>query len=128
MMSNGLKDKAIYNDLLNPNAAQYPRCHNRPRFISHRLSGGSGPLPHTRPQAYEVRIRLNGKVSTTQVQASHVGNAIGLVKQLHEATVLGVKKLHRRLFAPLCGVNLLLLFDHLHTHFPGGATHPPQEP
>jgi hypothetical protein len=44
--------------------------------------------------AYEARIRLNGKVSTTQVQASDAGQAKKLVQsQFPTATVLSVKKL-----------------------------------
>lgn len=52
------------------------------------------PLPtafvnHT----YEARIRLNGKVSTTRVQASDAGQARKLVQsQFPTATVLSVKK------------------------------------
>lgn len=42
---------------------------------------------------YEARIRLNGKVSTTQVQASDAGQAKKLVQsQFPSATVLSVKK------------------------------------
>ena len=42
---------------------------------------------------YEARIRLNGKVSTTQVQASDAGQAKKLVQaQFPTATVLSVKK------------------------------------
>jgi hypothetical protein len=42
---------------------------------------------------YEARIRLNGKVSTTQVQASDAGQAKKLVQsQYPTATVLSVKK------------------------------------
>lgn len=42
---------------------------------------------------YEARIRLNGKVSTTQVQASDAGQAKKLVQQQFPgATVLSVKK------------------------------------
>jgi hypothetical protein len=52
------------------------------------------PLPtalvnHT----YEARIRLNGKVSTTQIRASDAGQARKLVQsQFPTATVLSVKK------------------------------------
>lgn len=43
---------------------------------------------------YEARIRLNGKVSTTKVQASDAGQAKKLVQsQFPTATVLSVKKL-----------------------------------
>jgi hypothetical protein len=42
---------------------------------------------------YEARIRLHGKVSTTQVQASDAGHAKKLVQsQFPTATVLSVKK------------------------------------
>ena len=42
---------------------------------------------------YEVRIRLNGKVSTTRVQASDAGQAKKLVQsQFPNATVMSVKK------------------------------------
>jgi len=42
---------------------------------------------------YEARIRLNGKVSTTQIQASDAGQAKKLVQsQFPSATVLSVKK------------------------------------
>ena len=42
---------------------------------------------------YEARIRFNGKVSTTQVQASDAGQAKKLVQaQFPTATVLSVKK------------------------------------
>ena len=42
---------------------------------------------------YEARIRLNGKVSTTQVQASDARQAKKLVQtQFPAATVLSVKK------------------------------------
>ena len=42
---------------------------------------------------YEARIRLNGKVSTTQVQASDAGQAKKLVQaQFPTATVLSVRK------------------------------------
>lgn len=47
-------------------------------------------LSHT----YEAKIRLNGKVSTTQVQASDAGHAKKLVQaQFPNATVLSVKRL-----------------------------------
>jgi hypothetical protein len=42
---------------------------------------------------YEARIRLDGKVSTTQVKASDAGQAKKLVQQqFPNATVLSVKK------------------------------------
>lgn len=42
---------------------------------------------------YEARIRLNGKVSTTRIQASDAGQAKKLVQaQFPSATVLSVKK------------------------------------
>jgi len=59
----------------------------------------SPELPSPQPTAlvnhtYEARIRLNGKVSTTQVQASDAGQAKRLVQsQFPTATVLSVKKL-----------------------------------
>jgi len=44
---------------------------------------------------YEARIRLNGKVSTTQVQASDAGHAKKLVQQQFPgATVLSVKRVN----------------------------------
>lgn len=44
-------------------------------------------------QTYEARIRINGKVSTTQVQASDAGQAKRLVQaQFPTATVLSVRK------------------------------------
>lgn len=44
---------------------------------------------------YEVKIRFDGKVSTTQVQASDAGHAKKLVQAQYGAkvTVLGVKKI-----------------------------------
>ena len=44
---------------------------------------------------YEVKIRLDGKVSTTQVQASDAGHAKKLVQAQYgpKVTVLGVKKI-----------------------------------
>ena len=42
---------------------------------------------------YEARIRLDGKVSTTQIKASDAGQAKKLVQQqFPNATVLSVKK------------------------------------
>jgi hypothetical protein len=55
-------------------------------------------LPLTLPAAlvlhtYEARIQLNGKVSTTQVQASDAGQAKKLVQaQFPTATVLSIRK------------------------------------
>lgn len=47
-----------------------------------------------RTHTYEARIRFNGKVSTTQIQASDAGQAKKLVQQqFPNATVLSVKKL-----------------------------------
>lgn len=45
---------------------------------------------------YEVKIRLGGKVSTTQVQASDAGHAKKLVQAQYgpSVTVLSVKKLN----------------------------------
>lgn len=63
------------------------------------LSASAPPAPPaSQPTAlvthtYEARIRLNGKVSTTQVQASDAGQAKKLVQsQFPNATVLSVKK------------------------------------
>jgi hypothetical protein len=44
---------------------------------------------------YEVKIRFDGKVSTTQVQASDAGHAKKLVQAQYgpKVTVLGVKKI-----------------------------------
>ena len=59
----------------------------------------SGPPPAVPSTAlvthtYEARIRLAGKVSTTQVQASDAGHAKKLVQaQFPPATVLSVKKI-----------------------------------
>lgn len=62
---------------------------------------GSGPLVPSGGQqcvraalhTYEARIRLDGKVSTTRVQASDAGHARKLVQsQFPNATVLSVKK------------------------------------
>jgi hypothetical protein len=43
---------------------------------------------------YEAKIRLDGKVSTTQVQASDAGHAKKLVQAQYgsKVTVLGVKR------------------------------------
>jgi hypothetical protein len=51
------------------------------------------PVVNLTTHTYEARIRLNGKVSTTQVQASDAGQAKKLVQsQFPNATVLSVKK------------------------------------
>jgi len=51
------------------------------------------PSVVTVAHTYEARIRLNGKVSTTQVQASDAGQAKKLAQQQFPgATVLSVKK------------------------------------
>lgn len=52
---------------------------------------GDVAINHT----YEARIRLNGKVSTTQVQASDAGQAKKLVQAQFgpSVTVLSVKKI-----------------------------------
>lgn len=60
------------------------------------------PTPSTPPltpptpvvlHTYEARIRLNGKISTTQVQASDAGQAKKLVQaQFPTVTVLSVQK------------------------------------
>ena len=68
--------------------------------VSHEIgTGGGGNAAAVSPVAinhtYEARIRLNGKVSTTQVQASDAGQAKKLV-QAHfgpSVTVLSVKKI-----------------------------------
>lgn len=72
----------------------------RPLFFVVALVAGMAPafaVPHPGVVAinhtYEARIRLNGKVSTTQVQASDAGHAKKLVQQqFPTATVLSVKK------------------------------------
>ena len=68
-------------------------------LLAFALAGPMAPtVPASPPIAlvthtYEARIRLNGKVSTTQVQASDAGQAKKLVQaQFPTATVLSVKK------------------------------------
>ena len=68
-------------------------------ILAFALAGPMAPaVPAFQPPAlvthtYEARIRLNGKVSTTQVQASDAGHAKKLVQaQFPTATVLSVKK------------------------------------
>jgi len=68
-------------------------------ILAFALAGPMAPaVPASSPTAlvnhtYEARIRLNGKVSTTQVQASDAGQAKKLVQaQFPTATVLSVKK------------------------------------
>ncbi len=68
-------------------------------ILAFALAGPMAPaVPPSPPIAlvthtYEARIRLNGKVSTTQVQASDAGQAKKLVQaQFPTATVLSVKK------------------------------------
>ena len=68
-------------------------------LLAFALAGPMAPaVPASQPPAlvthtYEARIRLNGKVSTTQVQASDAGQAKKLVQaQFPTATVLSVKK------------------------------------
>ena len=57
------------------------------------VSHPASPTVALTTHAYEVRIRLNGKVSTKQVQASDAGQAKKLVQsQFPTATVLSVKK------------------------------------
>ena len=62
-------------------------------------TGGGGTAAAVSPVAinhtYEARIRLNGKVSTTQVQASDAGQAKKLVQAQFgpSVTVLSVKKI-----------------------------------
>jgi hypothetical protein len=61
-------------------------------------TGGGGNAAAVSPVAinhtYEVRVRLNGKVSTTQVQASDAGQAKKLVQAQFgpSVTVLSVKR------------------------------------
>ena len=56
-------------------------------------SAHAGPGVIEVSHTYEARIRLHGKVSTTQVQASDAGQAKKLVQQQFPgATVLSVKK------------------------------------
>ncbi len=65
------------------------------------LQGGVPELPHSAPvvalvlHTYEARIRLNGKVSTTQVKANDAGHAKKLVQAQFgpSVTVLSVKRL-----------------------------------
>ena len=61
-----------------------------PHTFAHPIPGAVA-VYHT----YEARIRLNGKVSTTQVQASDAGQAKKLVQAQFGpgVTVLSVKKL-----------------------------------
>lgn len=68
-------------------------------FLALTLAGGMPcHLPVCQVSAFvnhtfEARIRLNGKVSTTRVQASDAGQAKKLVQsQFPNATVLSVKK------------------------------------
>ncbi len=64
------------------------------------VAGGMSTMPMTSPKGsvavlhtYEARIRLDGRVSTTQVKASDAGQAKNLVQQqFPKATVLSVKK------------------------------------
>jgi hypothetical protein len=57
------------------------------------VSVGEIPAVVAVTHTYEARIRLNGKVSTTRVQASDAGQAKKLVQaQFPTATVLIVKK------------------------------------
>jgi hypothetical protein len=58
-------------------------------FIASVSRAGNAAALHT----YEARIRFNGKVSTTQVQASDAAQAKKLVQaQFPTGTVLSVKK------------------------------------
>lgn len=69
-------------------------------FLSLSLACGTpGPLSPVPPAAfvthtYEARIRLKGKVSTTQVEASDAGQAKKLVQAQYgpSVTVLSVKR------------------------------------
>jgi hypothetical protein len=57
------------------------------------VSVGQDPCVVAVSHTYEARIRVNGKVSTTRVQASDAGHAKKLVQsQFPGATVLSVKK------------------------------------
>ena len=57
------------------------------------VSVGQSPSAVAVNHTYEARIRLNGKVSTTRIQASDAGQAKKLVQaQFPGATVLSVKK------------------------------------
>lgn len=57
------------------------------------VSVGQAPGVVAVNHTYEARIRLNGKVSTTRIQASDAGQARKLVQsQFPNATVLSVKK------------------------------------
>lgn len=53
------------------------------------------PVAVARTHTYQARIRLNGKVSTTQVQASDAGQAKKLVQAQYgpTVTVLSVKRI-----------------------------------
>jgi hypothetical protein len=57
------------------------------------ISAEESPAVVAVSHTYEARIRLNGKVSTTRIQASDAGHARKLVQaQFPTATVLSVKK------------------------------------
>lgn len=56
-------------------------------------SVGQDPSVVAVSHTYEARIRVDGKVSTTRVQASDAGHAKKLVQaQFPNATVLSIKK------------------------------------
>jgi len=90
---------------LSPLPSQFPI---QPRWMDAMLSAVilalalAAPAPPVFPASqptalvthtYEARIRLNGKVSTTRIQASDAGQAKKLVQsQFPTATVLSVKK------------------------------------
>lgn len=69
-------------------------------FLALSLAGGtpeplsSVPATAFKTHTYEAKIRLNGRVSTTQVQASDAGQAKKLVQAQFgpSVTVLSVKK------------------------------------
>ncbi len=62
---------------------------------SSRAWTATPPCTALATHTYEVKIRFDGKVSTTQVQASDAGHAKKLVQAQYGAkvTVLGVKKI-----------------------------------
>lgn len=58
------------------------------------VAATQSPVAVTALHTYEARIRFEGKVTTTQVQASDAGQAKRLVQQqFPKATVLSVKKI-----------------------------------
>ena len=69
-------------------------------FLAFVLAGEVSVLPYPAPavslvlHTYEVKFRLDGRVSTTQVQANDAGHAKKLVQAQYgpKVTVLSVKK------------------------------------